>query len=120
MARIPLTICFRPLFQVLFPGVVSILCGIQVHSQSRGRIADFNIKIGVLPKGKLNAITDVNGIKVGHVTLVKSDSIRTGVTAILPHGGNLFQDAFWIFRDIVSQSVELQTELSYRLFGDSR
>lgn len=41
--------------------------------------------------GKLNSITDVAGVKVGHTTLVKGDSIRTGVTAILPHGGNIFQ-----------------------------
>ncbi len=49
------------------------------------------ISIGILPQGKLNTITDVPGVKVGQVTLIKSDSIRTGVTAILPHGGNLFQ-----------------------------
>lgn len=61
------------------------------YSQSRDRLSKFNIKIGVLPKGKLNAITDVAGIKVGHVTLIKGDSVRTGVTAILPHGENLFQ-----------------------------
>jgi D-aminopeptidase len=68
-----------------------ILFGIQGFSQKRGRIADFDIKIGVLAKGKLNTITDVAGVKVGHSTLVKGDSVRTGVTAILPHGGNLFQ-----------------------------
>ena len=49
------------------------------------------ISIGILPQGKLNTITDVPGVKIGQVTLIKSDSIRTGVTAILPHGGNLFQ-----------------------------
>lgn len=49
------------------------------------------IKIGVLPTGKLNAITDVMGVRVGHTTLVQGDSVRTGVTAILPDSGNLFQ-----------------------------
>lgn len=49
------------------------------------------LKIGVLPAGKLNAITDVPGVKVGHKTLVIGSSIRTGVTAILPYSGNLFQ-----------------------------
>lgn len=58
-------------------------------SQQRAR--DLGIEIGVIPTGKLNAITDVPGVKVGHTTLVKGDSIRTGVTAILPHGGNVFQ-----------------------------
>ncbi len=60
-------------------------------SQTRGRISDFKIKIGVIPKGKLNAITDIAGLKVGQVTLIKGDSVRTGVTAIIPHDGNLFQ-----------------------------
>ena len=91
MLRLQLNICFRLFFQAFLFGISFILSGMQVYSQARGRIADFNIKIGVLPKGKLNAITDVNGIKVGHVTLIKNDSIRTGVTAILPHSGNLFQ-----------------------------
>lgn len=50
-----------------------------------------SIEIGVIPTGKENAITDVGGVLVGHTTLVKGDSIHTGVTAILAHGGNLFQ-----------------------------
>lgn len=49
------------------------------------------VKIGVLSKGKNNAITDVEGVLTGQKTLIKADSIRTGVTVILPHGGNLFQ-----------------------------
>jgi D-aminopeptidase len=50
------------------------------------------IEIGVLETGPLNAITDVSGVRVGHKTLIEGDSIRTGVTAILPHSGNVFQD----------------------------
>jgi D-aminopeptidase len=50
------------------------------------------VKIGVLPPGTLNAITDVPGVTVGHTTLIKGDNVRTGVTAILPHSGNLFQE----------------------------
>ena len=42
--------------------------------------------------GRSNTITDVAGVKVGHTTIVRGDNIRTGVTAILPHGGNLFQE----------------------------
>ena len=42
--------------------------------------------------GAANSITDVDGVKVGHTTIVKGDNIRTGVTAIVPHGGNLFQE----------------------------
>lgn len=60
-------------------------------AQNAERAADIGIRIGVLSPGKLNAITDVPGVKVGHTTIMKGDSIRTGVTAILPHDGNLFQ-----------------------------
>lgn len=67
---------------------------IMFHENSMGqkqRSRDMGIRIGVMKPGKLNAITDVPGVKVGHVTLLKADSVRTGVTAILPHGGNIFQ-----------------------------
>ncbi len=52
----------------------------------------YGIVPGILPAGPLNAITDVAGVRVGHVTLLQGDSIRTGATAILPHGGNLYQE----------------------------
>ena len=58
-------------------------------SQERPR--EKGIIFGVLPTGTLNAITDVPGVKVGHFTKIEGDNIRTGVTAILPHGGNIFQ-----------------------------
>jgi len=58
----------------------------------RPRARDLGITPGALPTGALNAITDVEGVRVGHVTLVEGDRIRTGVTAILPHGGNVFQE----------------------------
>ena len=57
----------------------------------RPRIRDLGVEPGVLPPGPLNAITDVAGVRVGHVTLTDGSNIRTGVTAILPHGNNLFQ-----------------------------
>lgn len=56
------------------------------------RVRDYGIKIGILRPGQHNAITDVNGVKVGHVTLTEGTQIRTGVTAILPHSGNVFQE----------------------------
>jgi len=55
------------------------------------RARDYGIKIGVLKTGTFNAITDVKGVTVGHTTLIKDDAIRTGVTAIVPHSGNIFQ-----------------------------
>jgi D-aminopeptidase len=53
---------------------------------------DLGLVIGILKPGPNNAITDVVGVRVGHCTLIRGDHIRTGVTAILPHGGNLFQE----------------------------
>ncbi|MBL7873338.1 MAG: P1 family peptidase [Cyclobacteriaceae bacterium] len=58
----------------------------------RGQARDFGIVIGVLPTGKTNSITDVTGVRVGHTTKIIGDNIRTGVTAIIPHPGNLFQE----------------------------
>lgn len=55
------------------------------------RLRDLGVKIGILPTGSLNAITDVKGLKVGHTTLSIGDSIRTGITAIIPYEGNIFQ-----------------------------
>lgn len=60
--------------------------------QQRPRARDLGIAPGLLRTGAYNAITDVAGVRVGHTTLVHGDSIRTGVTAILPHQGNLFFD----------------------------
>jgi D-aminopeptidase len=61
-------------------------------AQSRPRARDLGIAPGVMTPGPLNAITDVDGVRVGHTTLVQGDAVRTGVTAIVPHGGNVFQD----------------------------
>ena len=55
------------------------------------RPRDYGINIGILKAGPNNAITDVSGVKVGHFTLVEGEYIRTGVTAILPHDGNIYQ-----------------------------
>ena len=58
----------------------------------RPRLRDLGVQLGMFPPGRYNAITDVADVLVGQVSLVRGDSIRTGVTAILPHGGNLFQE----------------------------
>jgi len=60
--------------------------------EARPRSRDIGLAPGVFPPGALDAITDVAGVRVGHVTLVEGDRIRTGVTAILPHPGNVFRD----------------------------
>src|SRR5262249_53334535 len=59
---------------------------------ARPRARDLGIAPGIFPAGTLNAITDVAGVRVGQVTRVEGSAVRTGVTAILPHGGNLFQE----------------------------
>ncbi|WP_020467226.1 P1 family peptidase [Singulisphaera acidiphila] len=61
-------------------------------NERRPRARELGIAPGVFPPGPLNAITDVAGLKVGHTTVIEGDQVHTGVTAILPHGGNLFQN----------------------------
>src|SRR5215475_2236820 len=61
-------------------------------SKARPRASDLGLKVGILPTGPLNAITDVVGVEVGHTTIIRGDDIRTGVTAILPHSGNLYRE----------------------------
>jgi D-aminopeptidase len=83
------------------PPVVRFACGVAVISgallvsiagESRPRARDMGIAPGIYHTGPLNAITDVEPVRVGQTTLVEGDDVRTGVTAILPHRGNLFQD----------------------------
>ena len=61
-------------------------------SAQRARARDLGVKPGVFTPGALNAITDVAGVRVGQTTVVEGANVRTGVTAILPHGGNVFTD----------------------------
>jgi D-aminopeptidase len=72
---------------------IALLCCFPclAHAAERPRLRELGIEPGILQPGPLNAITDVAGVKVGHVTLIEGRSIRTGVTAIVPHGGNVFQ-----------------------------
>ena len=62
------------------------------QNNQRPRAREAGIIVGVLPPGPLNAITDVPGVLVGHTTIIRQENIRTGVTAILPHNGNLFRE----------------------------
>jgi len=77
------------MLKTLLSVTVLIICSQAVQAQQRAR--DYGIRIGVMKPGKWNAITDVPGVKVGHTTITQGDSIRTGVTAILPYDGNIFQ-----------------------------
>ncbi|MEM9648100.1 MAG: P1 family peptidase [Bacteroidota bacterium] len=71
--------------------LITLLFAFFLGSAQQKRLRDHGIEIGVLNPGPLNAVTDVPGVLVGHTTLVEGDSVRTGVTAILPHPDNIFQ-----------------------------
>lgn len=64
----------------------------QGGGEHRPRAGELGITIGTYDTGQFNSITDVPGVKVGHVSLISGENIRTGVTAIVPHGGNLFTE----------------------------
>lgn len=66
--------------------------GSEKGSDRRVRARDIGIETGILDTGRFNAITDVPGVRVGHKTIIEGDSIRTGVTAILPHSDNLYAE----------------------------
>jgi D-aminopeptidase len=68
------------------------LAGAQEKPNTRPRTSDIGLKVGILPTGPLNAITDVAGVMVGHTTIIRGDNLRTGVTAIVPHPGNLYRE----------------------------
>ena len=74
------------LFLIAFSGTA------RADSPARPRAADLGLKVGILPAGPLDAITDVAGVTVGQTTLIRGDDIRTGVTAIVPHPGNLYRE----------------------------
>lgn len=71
--------------------LVFLLSANYSFSQERQRARDLGIKPGILTPGPLNAITDVEGVQVGHKTIIEGNNIRTGVTMILPHQGDLFK-----------------------------
>ena len=79
-------------FLVSWMSIAALLHSGPAYPEEQVRARDICIEAGVLSPGKLNAITDVSGVKVAHFTLVKDEHIRTGATAILPHPGNLYQD----------------------------
>ena len=77
---------------VLSLAILVSLAPLLAQPLTRPRLRDLGIQVGIFKTGSLNAITDVAGVRVGQMTLIIGDSIRTGVTAILPHDGNLFRE----------------------------
>jgi D-aminopeptidase len=83
---------FAIVLLMLLPGRAISAAADDAPANTRPRARDLQIEPGVFKPGARNAITDVAGVRVGHVTLVEGDDVRTGVTAIVPHDGNLFQE----------------------------
>src|SRR6266568_990879 len=79
-------------FTLILLTTVLVVTEAATQERSRPRAREAGVIVGVLTPGPLNAITDVAGVTVGHTTLIRGDNVRTGVTAILPHGGNLFRE----------------------------
>ena len=82
--------------------VLTLLCVTPfalAQSDSRPRAREAGVVVGVFQPGELNAITDVDGVRVGHTTVIEGDDIRTGVTAIIPAPGNLYTHPIpaWIY-----------------------
>src|SRR6201984_678285 len=77
-------------FATLF--CLTVFSTAQSPTNARPRASELGVKVGVLPAGPLDAITDVAGVEVGHTPIIRGDNIRTGVTAILPHSGNLYRE----------------------------
>lgn len=78
-------------FLLLVLLISAFLPELAVAQETRPRVRDVGIRIGIFDPGPLNAITDVAGVRVGQTTLLYGDSVRTGITAILPHGGDLYR-----------------------------
>ena len=72
--------------------VTALTAAQNTTSKARPRASSMGLKVGILPTGPLDAITDVAGVEVGHTTIIRGDDVRTGVTAVLPHSGNLYRE----------------------------
>ncbi|HET7707323.1 MAG TPA: P1 family peptidase [Thermoanaerobaculia bacterium] len=72
--------------------ILLLLGAVAAGAETRPRARDIGLSPGILAPGPLNAITDVAGVRVGHATVVRGEAVRTGVTAVIPHGGNLFRE----------------------------
>lgn len=87
-------------------------------AEERPRARDVGLVVGILPTGELNAITDVDGVRVGHSTIIEGDDIRTGVTAIIPGPGNLYTHPIPAWIHIGNGYGKLVGETQVREFGE--
>jgi D-aminopeptidase len=93
-ARTGLPMVLHVVFNLVATILLAMVCAAAngASSNVRPRVSDLGLKVGVLSPGPLDAITDVEGVQVGQTTIVRNDNIRTGVTAVLPHPGNLYRE----------------------------
>ncbi|HUP48441.1 MAG TPA: P1 family peptidase [Thermoanaerobaculia bacterium] len=82
----------RKLVLAAFALLAAAGLAVSAEAPARPRAREIGVVPGILPPGPLNAITDVDGVLVGHTTIIRGENVRTGVTAVLPHGGNLFRE----------------------------
>ncbi len=101
-------------------GTIVLLLGVigSAAAQERPRARDIGLVVGIFPTGELNAITDVDGVKVGHSTIIEGDDIRTGVTAIVPGPGNLYTHPVPAWIHIGNGYGKLIGETQVREFGE--
>lgn len=88
------------------------------QQSSRPRARDVGVVVGIFPTGEFNAITDVPGVKVGQTTVIEGDSIHSGVTAIIPHSGNLYNEPVpaWVY--VGNGYGKMTGETQVREFGE--
>ncbi|MGY8795552.1 MAG: P1 family peptidase, partial [Woeseiales bacterium] len=89
-----------------------------VAADERPRARDVGLVVGTFPTGSLNAITDVDGVKVGHTTIIEGDDIRTGITAIIPAPGNLYRYPVPAWIHVGNGYGKLIGETQVREFGE--
>src|SRR5437660_9449135 len=82
----------RTILRALTVLLVTVAVAQNTPPNARPRASDIGLKVGILPTGPLDAITDVAGVQVGQTTVIRGDNIRTGLTAVLPHSGNLYRE----------------------------
>jgi len=98
--------------------LLGILLPLATNAQDRPRARDVGLVVGTFPTGSLNAITDVDGVKVGHTTIIEGDDIRSGVTAIIPGPGNLYTHPVPAWIHVGNGYGKLIGETQAREFGE--
>ena len=88
------------------------------QQQARPRARDVGVVVGIFPPGQYNAITDVPGVKVGQTTVIQGDSVRSGVTAVVPHEGNVYNEPVpgWVY--VGNGYGKMTGETQVREFGE--